>query len=370
MLKLKSWASAVPLAVILICGSLTLNAAEKSGLAKEGKPELKSAGPLAFGPSGVLFVGDPQGASIYAIGVDASSKAPPVKEIKLEGLDKAIAGLLGTTPADLLINDMAVQPGTGLVYLSVSRGKGPDAIPVIVRVDGESKVTEVPLDKVAYSQVTLNNAPAAGETKDRRAPQRGDSITDLAFIDNRLFVAGISNEEFASKLRAIPFPFKEADPGTSVEIYHGAHGAVETRAPIRTFVPFDVEGKPHILAAYTCTPLVKFPLSQLKPGEKVSGITIAELGNRNKPLDLIVYQKDGKSYLLLANSARGVMKISTDKIDNQEPIKSRVADVAGIERQGVESLKGVVQLDKINDEFAIVLIQNPGGFDLQTVALP
>lgn len=367
MLKLKSFFFAVPLAALLLCG--TLNAAE-NGLSKEGKPELKSAGPLAFGPSGVLFVGDPLGASIYAIGVDASAKAAPVKELKLEGIDKAIAGVLGTTPADLVINDLAVQPGTGLAYLSVSRGKGPDAIPVIVRVDGEGKVTEVPLDKVAYSQVTLKNAPAAGETKDRRAPQRADSITDIAFIDNRVFVAGISNEEFASKLRAIPFPFKDADQGTSVEIYHGAHGAVETRAPIRTFVPFDVAGKPHILAAYTCTPLVKFPLSQLKPGEKVSGVTIAELGNRNKPLDLIVYQKEGKSYLLLANSARGVMKISTDKIDHQEPIKSRVADVAGVERQGVESLKGVVQLDKINDEFAIVLIQNPGGFDLQTVALP
>ncbi len=56
--------------------------------------------------------------------------------------------------------------------------------------------------------------------------------------------------------------------------------------------------QPHVLAAYTCTPLVKFPLSDLKPGEKVKGTTIAELGNRNRPLDMIVYQKDGKDYVL------------------------------------------------------------------------
>ena len=39
------------------------------------------------------------------------------------------------------------------------------------------------------------------------------------------------------------------------------------------------------------------PLSELKPGNKVKGKTIAELGNRNRPLDMIVYKgKDGKEY--------------------------------------------------------------------------
>ena len=49
-----------------------------------------------------------------------------------------------------------------------------------------------------------------------------------------------------------------------------------------------------MLAAYTCTPLVKLPVSELKAGAHVKGTTIAELGNRNRPLDMIVYQKDGK----------------------------------------------------------------------------
>ena len=79
---------------------------------------------------------------------------------------------------------------------------------------------------------------------------------NLQFVDGRLFVAGLSNEEFASKLRAISFPFTGADPGASVEIYHGAHGQFETRAPVRTFVPFNVNGEAHLMAAYTCTPLV------------------------------------------------------------------------------------------------------------------
>ncbi len=43
----------------------------------------------------------------------------------------------------------------------------------------------------------------------------------------------------------------------------------ETKSPVRTFAVYDVEIKvPNVLAAYTCTPLVKFPLSELLPGSK------------------------------------------------------------------------------------------------------
>jgi hypothetical protein len=69
---------------------------------------------------------------------------------------------------------------------------------------------------------------------------------------------------------------------------------------------------------------VKIPVSELKPGAHVKGTTIAELGNRNRPLDMIVYQKDGKDYLLLANNSRGVMKIPTEGADATESITSRV----------------------------------------------
>ena len=54
----------------------------------------------------------------------------------------------------------------------------------------------------------------------------------------------------------------------------------------------------YILAAYTCTPLVKIPLSDLKPGAKVKGVTIADLGSGNQPLDMVPYKKDGHNYIL------------------------------------------------------------------------
>lgn len=370
MLNFKSWTFAAPLSAVLALGTMSASAADAPALAKKGNPELKSVGPLAFGPAGVLFVGDPKSATLFAIGVAPAATTPAPAEIKLEGIDRTIASVLGTAASEIVINDLAVQPGSSDVYLSVTRGKGPDAQPAVVRVDAAGKVNEVPLDKVEYSSVSLNNAPAADAKDKRGGSLRTESITDLAYSDGRVFVAGLSNEEFASKLRAIPFPFQEATAGTSVEIYHGAHGAFETRSPVRTFVPFDIGGKPYILAAYTCTPLVKFPLSDLKPGEKVRGVTVAELGNRNKPLDLIVYQKDGRSHLLLANSARGVLKVSTDNIDKQEPITARVPETAGLHQETIANLKGVEQLDKLNDKQAVVLVKTDAGFNLESIPLP
>ena len=69
----------------------------------------------------------------------------------------------------------------------------------------------------------------------------------MAFADGRLWVAGLSNEEFASKLRAIPYPFATSMRGTSVEIYHGNHRAVETRSPVNAFVPYALNGEQYCL---------------------------------------------------------------------------------------------------------------------------
>src|SRR5262249_17810146 len=151
-----------------------------------------------------------------------------------------------------------------------------------------------------------------------------EAITHLAYVKGRIFVAGLSNEEFASRLRAIPFPFEKTNKGTGIQIFHGAHGKLETRSPIRVFAPYKIGDEDHLLAAYTCTPLVKIPVAQLKPGANVKGTTVAELGNRNRPLSMIVYKKDDKNYVLMANNARGLMKIPLEGVATIEAITEPV----------------------------------------------
>ena len=156
-------------------------------------------------------------------------------------------------------------------------------------------------------------AGALTRSRPERIPacaKRFRTPADIAYAEGKVFVSGIAAGPSPSNVREIPFPFSEASAGTSVEIYHGAHGRVEDYAAIRTFVPINIDGEASLLAGFTCTPLVKFPINSLKPGEKTRGTTVAELGNRNRPLDMIVYKKEGENFLLMANSARGVMKIS------------------------------------------------------------
>jgi hypothetical protein len=329
----------------------------------QGKPDLKSIGPLAFGPEGILFVGDPQGAAIFA--VDTGDRTAGDRgAVKVEGIDGKVASLLGIDAKQTRINSLAVNPASGQVYLSVSRGTGPDAMPVLLRVDRKGKIDEVPLADVKFAKATLPNASSK---------QRQEAITGLAYVDGKVIVAGLSNEDFASRLRVIPFPFKEADKGAGVEIFHGSHGRVETASPIRTFVPYEIKGEENLLAAYTCTPLVKIPVAELKPGEKVKGKTVAELGKGNRPLDMIVYQKDGKDYLLLANNNRGVMKIPTEGIDKVDPITQPVrgSPTAGQSYETVSSLKGVEHLAKLDKDNAVILVRASGGaLNLETIPLP
>ena len=89
-------------------------------------------------------------------------------------------------------------------------------------------------------------------------------------------------------------------------------------------MPYTVDGQPTLIAGYLCTPLVKIPLAALNPGTKIVGTTIAELGNRNRPIDMMVYKKDGKEFLLMSNTDRGVMKIPTATFATETPITAPV----------------------------------------------
>lgn len=362
---MKTLAATFAAAILLVAASMSL-AADGWGL-KEGTPDIKSAGPLAFGPDGILFVGDAKGATVLALDTGVKSGSPANVKLNIDALDKSLATALKSK--SVTINDMAVNPLSGDVYFSVTS----DGSPAIARLSPAGEISELSTKKIAFAKSTLPNAPEdkiTGEGR-RKGNRRLESITDLAYVDGKVLVSGLSSAEAPSTVRELTFPFAEADPGVSLEIYHGAHGKTEDYAPVRTFVPFTIDGEPSVLAGFTCTPLVKFPIKDLAGDKKVVGTTVAELGNRNKPLDMIVYQQDGKSYVLMANSARGVMKISTEGIESNKGINERVSGTAGQKYETIESLAGVVQLDKLGDTQAVIVTQSDdGALALKTVKLP
>ncbi len=362
--------TALKLAVVLTIALATTSMV----VARAGGPELvgpsfQTIGPLAFGPTGVLYAADRQAATIFALdlGAQATSSAPGTKDVA--SIDEKVAALLGTEAREITVTDLVVHPETQNSYLSVMRGQGAGAAAALVRVDGNGTLTPIALDTVAFTSVALPN-PANVSNSGRGG--RADSITDMAYMNGRLFVAGLSNEEFASKFWTVPYPFASANQGTSVEIFHGNHGQFETRSPVYAFVPTEVDGEPSLIAGYLCTPLVKFPVSDLRPGAKILGKTIAELGNRNRPIDMILYRKDGKEFLLMSNTSRGVMKLDTSTFDGASAISAPVPEEkAGVPYETIASLTGVEQLDLLNATHTIVLARTETGtLNLKAVVLP
>ena len=333
---------------------------------KTGDPGLKSAGSLAFGPDGVLFVGDTKAATVFAIDTGDKDGDPDEVDVHVRGLDKAIATVVGAKK--VTVNDLAVNPQSGNVYISVACGE--DNTPAIVKLLPNGEVEKLAMSNVNFSKVELPGAPEDKDTA--RGNRRDDSITDLAFSDGKVLVSGLSGSAGSSTVRELVFPFLAADKGVNIEIYHGAHGRYEDTAAVRTFVPFNIDGEPHLLAGFQCTPLVKFPLKKLKDTDNsVRGTTVAELGNRNRPLDMIVYKQGGETFLLITNTARGVMKVNTQDIEREEGITQRIDGTAGQAYETIESLKNVTQMDRLNEAHAVVTVSNDdGSLDLHTIELP
>ena len=327
-----------------------------------GTPVIKSVSALAFGPQGILFIGDSRSAAIYAI--ETADKSGAGDKIEMKSVDRQLAAALGTTVDNIVIQDLVVHPVSKKVYVAVHHA---DGTPALLILDGD-RFVPVNLSNIRYSSIAISNV-VGEEAKDGRGrPLRVWTISDLGYYDGKVMVTGLSNQEFSSTFRSIPFPFRQDEEMASLEIYHASHGQYETNSPIRTFTATELDGKPYLVASYTCTPLVIFPIDQLKSGQHVKGRTVAELGNRNTPLDMVTMKKEGKSYLLLANSSRALMRISYDEIVSfKESLSSPVENTAGVEFTALPYVN-VLQVDKLDDErFVLLQRKADGNLDLMTV---
>ena len=339
--------------------------------------EIRTAGPIAFGPGGVLFLADNAGGRIVAADLGDDGGAAHVDTpIDLDDIDAAVASLLGAPIEGVKIRGMVVHPTSQNVYLSVQRGTGDAGQAVLIRVDRtDGSLRDVPLADVPVTEVRIGDAPDPDDerldtllpTDDEgevltfgdhsvrvlRQPIRTSTVTDMSYVDGTLLVAGLSNEEFSSKLRRIPFPFKGPDDttDTSLEIYHVSHGKWETASPIRRFVPYD--GGRSVLATYTCTPLVHFSLSGAGSDTKTVGRTVADLGNMNQPLGMVAFEQDGEEQLLVSNSIRGLLKIAKSDIDAQ-PALTEPQQPVGTPRKD-EQLTGISYLANLGADHVLAL---------------
>lgn len=307
----------------------TIGEAGRSASPRSAGP-LRSAGALEFGPDNVLFVGDITGAAVHAFALresDLTSQADvEVGNFQnfegrdlVVGVDRKLAALFGTTVEHIVINDMAIHQPSRQIFMSVERGRGPDAIPAIVKVN-HGKLELLELERIAHTHVGIPNEPDP-KARLEFEPQRVYAITDVKYYNGEVFVTGISNQRFASTLYRIPYPFDSHLATCTVEIWHPTHGEFETRAPIIRQLIREMQGRPYLFAVYGCTPLVRFDLNALKDGAHVRGDTIGELGYGSNPLDMLIYTDpfDHKDYLLVTIDVRSASRIEATELASAQP---------------------------------------------------
>lgn len=337
-------------------------------------PDLLSAGELEFGEDGVLFIGDSYASRVFAIETqDIAPVENPTQPILFEAIDVAIADRVGASPREIVINDMAVSTASGNLYFSTHVGRSIEPEVLIVRLKRDTNELEV-LDLTALesTHIDLPNPTQFAETLQFGASTRTLTITDLTYYRGELFIAGVSNQEFASTLRRTAYPFDGELSVSSVEIYHGAHDRLETRAPIVTSIVHEIDGVPHLVAAYTCTPLVTIPLSELTDGAHVVGNTIAELGFGNAPVDMFTYTNiplfGGDERLLITNDQRSATSVSLASLVNAPTLDARAIGPVGLD-QVFLPLTGSLHTAPLNPRMTVTVRRNvrTGDLNVQTV---
>ena len=324
-----------------------------------GAIQLQSAGVMHFSRDGTLFLADPRGAAVYAIDVADTYRDTTRTGVQITDVDGKIAAALGTTRDQIHIVDMVAHPVSQSLYFSLTRGKGNAAAPVLVRVTkADEKVTLLPLESIRFARAEIPDAPATDAKTPWGEPKRTFSVTDLALVDGELYVAGLGNEEFASTLRRLPYPFAGKEATTTVEMYHTSHDRYETASPIESFVAITLDGKPSLVAGYGCSPIVTIARGDLAAGKHVRGKTVAELGGGNRPFDMIRYTNaKGKEYILVANSNRTLTRLDPEQLAAAKAMTSSVKQAwepAGVGYLPV-AIVGVLQLDNYNANNVVML---------------
>ena len=299
---------------------------------------IQSFGALEFSDEGILFAGDNLLGAIHAIDFKTETRTKEKFEVNVYNVDVQIAAVLGSATQSIQINDLAVHPKSGETYLSVTRGHGVEAMPALIKIDAENKLVNIDLASVKFTSQTLSkmpdiskqfrprghmmSPPTVKEITKAQRPLRMYSIMDMEYHNGELFVAGVSNEEFSSVLRRMPYPFNGKESISNIEMYHIVHDQYESRAPIRSMQIKNIDGIDQIVAAYTCSPLVLIPLTELKDGAKVKARTLGDMGN-GQPLDMVAFNLMGQDMLFVTNKGRAPQLIPLKGLNNAKVVTDK-----------------------------------------------
>ncbi|WP_273489671.1 hypothetical protein [Roseateles chitosanitabidus] len=336
---------------------------------------VKSAGAMTFIDADTLVVADWRGGQLHAITLPAVPAGAP-GYFNLRNVSAAIARALRVDERRLRFEDMAVRPGSETAYIALSMGQGAGTPkPALVAVDTTGQVRVVDLARAPHVSVPIGQIPGPDKHLWRDTPMAAYTVTDMAYRDGKLYVAGLSNASFASALRVFDYPFKAEAAVASIEMYHPVHNQIETRAPIRKMVIADLNGVPTLVAAFTCSPLVTIPLKDLKDGAHIAAKTIAEFGWGSAPVGMVQFDAGQGPMVLLTHSHKSAdLMAVTDIADASTqpgvttPIKWPTEPTLGLKSIYVP-LAGVAKLDNQDANLLAALRRNEATGAMELVSM-
>jgi hypothetical protein len=269
-----------------------------------------------------------------------------------------------------------VNPASGKAYVALQSLKTKTG--VILTIDGAGNIAEFPLEDVKYKAYKLAT-PKVSITK----------VTDIAWAGGKIVVATQATDKFASRVFTINPAAKDGSPTQiSTKTFHVGHNRWETHAPLRVLMPYLENGKTSVVGSFTCTPVVRYDLDDVKDDDQVTGNSVLELGTGNTPRSMFAYERDGKRFLLISvgrnnrkpafgyPSAYWVARVDADLLKETKNINANApwriggSKLAGDRVQVAKEFFGTVQMDRLDPTRAVAIVEMKGGSTLRVLQLP
>ncbi|MEL6447813.1 MAG: hypothetical protein AAFQ62_07735 [Pseudomonadota bacterium] len=333
---------------------------------------------LEFGGANTLFAADPTQNRVYAFelsGIPDETRNLDSTPYNLVGFGTQLAEFLETSPLSISYHDLAVHPVTKAAFISASIRSSEGVRSELIRVTPDGELATVAFRDLKFTSISLSEPPDESVSFWRDIPAATLSVTDFEFDDGVLYIAGLSNGEFASTLRQVAFPFESGADVSTIEMFHTAHNQNETRAPIRAMTIASVDGKKTLIAAYTCTPLVTIPADALVDGAHVVGKTIAELGYGNTPVEVLTVtaynmERQPEEFVLVINREMSANLIKMEDVAKAPGLTtafSGLGDTLGVEGTHVP-FAGTLQADNQDAQFILALRRNIDTGDVDLIS--
>lgn len=262
--------------------------------AQLGDPHLLSAQRLAFGPGGVLLIGDGRSERIVAVETGDTSEAAREDNSfnRIDNLPGLAADAIGPDVAsdDVVIEDVAVNPSSFITYIAATRTSTNEAY--VLWVDADADLRLFDMSNVVHAAVDVRPSDGAAAL-----------IADLIWFKSSV-IATVTPQSFLRHeitYVATPFEHEGGARHTTTRIFHRSWNQWITEQPMDAFFTFENAVGQRFLAGSFTSSVAVFEASELADGSSEEpGETVFDLLDGRWVLDFEVFQRDDEMRVLLS----------------------------------------------------------------------